>query len=99
MANRKYKSPNAFPPNVRHLVAPSPRALHVRSRRFDHNSLAPSNFAACAKSHCTVRATVTIALLDSTIQWGSDESFTEKFQPNFSTLQKNLCYYAGLIRF
>jgi len=29
MANRKYKSPNAFPPNVRHLVARSPLLLHV----------------------------------------------------------------------
>jgi hypothetical protein len=40
---------------------------------------------------CTVSAAVTIALLDSTMQSGSEYPFAEKFLPNFSTQQKNLC--------
>ena len=46
---------------------------------------------------CTVPAAVTIALLDSTPQSGSEYSLSKKSPINFSTQQKNLCYYAGLI--
>jgi hypothetical protein len=46
---------------------------------------------------CTVFAAVTIAALDSTLHSGFHELLAENFIPNFSTQQKNLCYYAALI--
>jgi len=46
---------------------------------------------------CTIPAAVTIAALDSAMPSGSEYSLAEKFLPNFSTQQKNLCYYAALI--
>jgi E3 ubiquitin-protein ligase DOA10 len=46
---------------------------------------------------CTVFAAVTIAALDSILHSGFHESLAENFLPNFSTQQKNLCYYAALI--
>jgi hypothetical protein len=49
------------------------------------------------KLSCTFSAAVTIALLDSTTQSGSNNPSRNKFPLNFSTQQKNLCYYAALI--
>ncbi|HET7892088.1 MAG TPA: hypothetical protein VFL34_11200 [Candidatus Sulfotelmatobacter sp.] len=46
---------------------------------------------------CTVSAAVTMALLDSTPESGTEYPFASKLLANFSTQQKNLCYYAGLI--
>jgi len=46
---------------------------------------------------CPTPATVTSSILDSAL-YSRDEYLSRKnFQPNFSTQQKNLCYYAGLI--
>jgi hypothetical protein len=40
---------------------------------------------------CTERAAVTSAALDSIKNRVLNKSFAEKFQPKFSTQQKNLC--------
>jgi hypothetical protein len=50
-----------------------------------------------ARSRCTFSAAVTIALLDSAMQSVLNSHSRENSWPNFSTQQKNLCYYAALI--